>query len=100
MPKGDLYQGVNDESIPASIRERYSPEALEAYVRDYNEKFKIVEICDRCDPPHPLFAHEVRPHILTHIQNARARVIIGMLMEPKTTPEVLEEVRAFLDSSS
>jgi hypothetical protein len=90
------FTGIDDPRIPRNIRTRSATE-IQAWVTSENERLAVVGTCEKCSPPHPLMASEVEPHRLTHM-STRARVIVGMLMAPRTKPEAIKEVRAYLDS--
>lgn len=97
MANRTQYTGVDDEAIPANIRRRHNtPEKLQAWVDNHNAMWKTVETCMRCDPPHPLTEREVKVHRLAHIDDTRARQIIGMIQHTKTTERTLREVRDYL----
>lgn len=90
------FKGIDDPRIPHSIRSR-SSEDIQAWVDKENERLAVVDTCTQCSPSHPLMASEVAPHKLTHI-SPRARVIVGMLMDSRTKPEAIIEVKNYLDS--
>lgn len=92
------YSGPDDERLPRGMRTRWSRERIQAWVDQANGEFAVVDVCTRCEPEHPLIAREIEPHYLTHVETARARVIIGMLMDrTRSSDAVLDEVRAYLD---
>lgn len=90
------YIGPDDPRLPRGMRARWSRERIQQYVDQANEEFKVVANCGQCDKP--LIAREVRPHYLSHVQTVRARQVIGMLEDDtRVTPDVLAEVRAYLE---
>lgn len=97
MANRTQYTGIDDPLIPANVKRRYNtPEKLQAWVDKHNADWKTVQTCTVCDPPHPLTAREVGPHILTHVQSTRARQIIGTIQHPRTKPADIAEVKAYL----
>ncbi len=46
---------------------RYSPDAVNAWIAEQTERWKLVAVCHVCKPNRPLVAEEVQPHALMHV---------------------------------
>lgn len=96
--KGLKYDGPNDPNLPRFVQRIRDDNRRAAWVEEHNRKWAVIATCYICEPPHPLTEDELDPHKLTHVNNTRARVIIGMLMN--SDEESVLEVADYLNGDN